>query len=463
MDYYFDGHLRQAFGFDSPNYAGLFFGCLIAVLYRASFAIRRWRSVFLGGLALEALCWWALVSTYSRGALVAVLGGCGYAAVLLYAREVPWGVWSAPAAKSYVAAGLFPRLLLLGAMLVSTGFIGRVSPSYLAEDGSALNRVELWRGGAKMIADSPWLGWGGGDGGKHFTLWYRGDGLEHEYLTFVNSYITLGVEYGALALLGVLGLTSYLLLAPLFRVGERDESEGLATVAADAAACGFLVIAIGNVFSVLLGSLSLNALLGAFLLALIADAVRMDAGRALRFGLAAALSLTGVGSLLVVGQFDGREAMEREVAYGGRAVVLRAGTGGTRMLVVAGSGRLAEAVEHARAAVAGLDGPFEIAFVTRSEDGFAFLAGEFFDASIAFGDAWSALDEVNVGRRVLILPSGASPEADDIELDALCVEAADRHGENGYWVARAERFGVEAQVIAAGAAYRAVRRELERR
>lgn len=202
MDYYFGEKLRWAWGWDSPNEAGIFWAMMLPLCwvwremvgatgahnYNGSEEWRaRWSrpTVVRGGLwVVEGLVWLALASTFSRGAFLAALAGV----VLWHGQFV--GQWK--------RAGL--RLLLgLGVMGI-TGMWGRWAPDYLQTDGSIWNRFALWSGGLELMAAAPLTGWGLGQSGLMFGRWVQSEGMTEQYRSMVNSYLTVGVEYGVFVL-----------------------------------------------------------------------------------------------------------------------------------------------------------------------------------------------------------------------------------------------------------------------
>jgi hypothetical protein len=198
MDYYFGEKLRWAWGWDSPNEAGIFWAMVLPLCWAwremagvrkahdnngiEDRRVRRPRPTMIrGGLwVVEGVVWLALASTFSRGAFLAALVGL----VLWHIQFV--GQWK--------VAGV--RLLLGLGMMGVMGMGGRWAPDYLQTDGSVWNRWALWRGGFELMAAAPWTGWGAGQSGLMFGRWVQPEGMEEQYRSMVNSYLTVGVEYG---------------------------------------------------------------------------------------------------------------------------------------------------------------------------------------------------------------------------------------------------------------------------
>jgi O-antigen ligase len=250
MDYFFNSHLRWNLGWDTPNQGGAFLVTLLPWVWvlttwlvgraiilgpglgriedlgpsqsgalgtkrttsadesgpaSARPATARIARLLLAAMAIASEVWltWALVKTYSRGALA----GWG-AAGLLMLGVCAWRVWRAPQPGSFrgllLAGGL--RLLLLLVCLGFSGGFERVAPEYVGADKSVLNRLDLWKGGLELVAIRPLRGWGWGNAGQSFMNWTQPIGRNEGYKSMVNSYLTVAVEGG----LPVFGLAVFL-------------------------------------------------------------------------------------------------------------------------------------------------------------------------------------------------------------------------------------------------------------
>ncbi|AHF94518.1 hypothetical protein OPIT5_18540 [Opitutaceae bacterium TAV5] len=114
--------------------------------------------------------------------------------------------------------------------LFASSFAGRLAPAYTREDRSALNRVDLWKGGLELVAASPLRGWGRGQSGASFMHWTQPIGRDEGYLSMVNSYLTVAVEAG-LPLFTLLLAAALLPLLLGLRAADRasrDHRAGLA-------------------------------------------------------------------------------------------------------------------------------------------------------------------------------------------------------------------------------------------
>jgi len=280
-DFLYHGLLRWNLGWPTPNYAGAFVATLLVFAF--AFSGSRWCWT---ALAVEAGGLYLLAKTYSRGAVVAWVAACLFAVmagrVWRERREIRW--WGTRAA-------------LLGVMLWAVGFGwsrapesggatvtkqdgeqskntgGRPGPLSdgasasdgpamergPAEDGSVVNRLALWRGGAAMIAAAPWNGWGAGESGRVYMNWFQDVDRDEGFSTMVNSFLHVGVEYGLGVLAAVLaGLGAVLAMAWQAGRGKGERSsEGLRsgalgiTRATTAAGASLVAWAVANVFTTL--------------------------------------------------------------------------------------------------------------------------------------------------------------------------------------------------------------------
>lgn len=199
-DYYFGEHLRWNLLWATPNYAGTFLACLIPLFWLSNHLFNaRKKHLFLAGILLFCLemgTWFVLCKTYSRGAFVSVVAA-GLLAVGLLNRK-----------KSFVQFRVlrnwtfYFRIIGLIGCLWGTSFFGRMEPSFIGHDQSVGNRIMLWKSGIRMIQVAP-LGWGGGMSGLEYMNWFQPLDHTEGYHSMVNSYLTVGVEFG----LPVLGIT----------------------------------------------------------------------------------------------------------------------------------------------------------------------------------------------------------------------------------------------------------------
>ena len=94
MQYFFNDHLRWSLGFETPNQGGTLVATVLPWLWVLTLLVLGrlrslqgrsrwcWRLLAVFFVALECVATWALVKTYSRGALVGVVAALGLAAGL---------------------------------------------------------------------------------------------------------------------------------------------------------------------------------------------------------------------------------------------------------------------------------------------------------------------------------------------------------------------------------------------
>ena len=242
VEYFYQGALRWGFGFESPNKAAVVFACLLPLLWcgwQLVWTVRRplWRRLLLAlASALILLTVFCLCQTYSRGGVVAALGGMTY--VRWIRRRLP-----AQAAD----CGLRRRWLggaVCGLALLLAGSVGlRAWAAVAHADASVTHRLGVWRAGLQMASEHP-AGFGAGQSGAMFMQWYQPLERTEAYRTLVNSYLTFWVERGWLIFLGAL------LAAALLWAWARPNTNGQARSLAVAGLRGGLVaFALGGLFS----------------------------------------------------------------------------------------------------------------------------------------------------------------------------------------------------------------------
>jgi len=192
--------------------------------------------VLFAAYAVELALWFLLIKTYSRGGLVAAVAAMVVFFILHGLRGTgcqPVGLEDKtrashpchpthpthpthPARTSWkpvlrrLISEIMIRVVVVAVLCAAVGFVSRISPSYVAQDKSVLNRVELWKGALAMMSDSPFYGWGTGQGGRAFANWYQPLDKTVRPMSFVNSYLDTGVEQGAhiLCLVLIIGIFS---------------------------------------------------------------------------------------------------------------------------------------------------------------------------------------------------------------------------------------------------------------
>jgi hypothetical protein len=186
MEFYYQGVLRWAYGFENPNKAAALIASLLPFCWLLFFSRKAWRSWL--GLALFLGGWFLLVKTYSRGGVVAAVVSQGYMA-WHFRRQV---------VTHWRKAALIVAALMV--MFTISGLGTRHMES--VGDASVHNRFALWKGGLTMLADTP-SGVGAGNSGQMYMDWYQPLTAKEGYRTMVNSYLTFAVEQGLWVFAGI--------------------------------------------------------------------------------------------------------------------------------------------------------------------------------------------------------------------------------------------------------------------
>jgi hypothetical protein len=255
-DYFFHGVPRWNLGWPNPNYAGAFLATLtpwcwwLQVRWTKSAipidqdprGFRRLRLVPSLAFIAEVVLWFLLGKTYSRGGLVAAVTGLlGW---LVFTRGLE------------TLRGRLLRSSVGVAIAGLPGLFGRLSPSFLQQDGATLHRLDLWHGGLQMIAAAPGSGWGAGEAGRAYMNWFELPGHEEGYGTMVNGFLQVAVEHGLWALAGILFVLAMLWVIA-WQIGNESvthhdaASRRTARSVAAATAATLVVWAVANLFSTL--------------------------------------------------------------------------------------------------------------------------------------------------------------------------------------------------------------------
>lgn len=241
--YAFQGSARWGFGWENPNHAAAVIAICIPMLWAlAQIFRRRKRSGFLLGaiFTIEVLVVSGLALTYSRGAMLALIGGLIFYGVVCTRgmkhsrnRELMF-IWA-------------PRFALLAIVLMTTGLDRRFRLS-VAGDRSVGNRVELWHGGLKLVKASPLIGWGKGNSGNAYMQWIQDPARDVIHHGMVNSYLHISVEHG----IPLLWLFCFLILAPIAMVLHNPPNLGTSEFVLTCGCSSALVVfAIAAIFSTL--------------------------------------------------------------------------------------------------------------------------------------------------------------------------------------------------------------------
>ncbi len=184
--FFFEGHTRLQLGFPTPNYLGAFVAAMLPLQWAASSFSpipSKWmqwisRIVEGGGLLLIA-------ATYSRGATLAYLVAAAIFSVV-QTQQTKRRI-------QFIA----PRLAVLVICALSLGFWKRATPSYVAADASAMNRLPVWEGAAVLFSVRPLSGWGWGSSGQSYVNWVQEQGPDN-YVGVLNSFLQINAELGGI-------------------------------------------------------------------------------------------------------------------------------------------------------------------------------------------------------------------------------------------------------------------------
>jgi len=199
----------------------------IAALWVLNFSVRRLR-VKMVFMAMEAALIVAVGMTLSRGGVVTLIVGLG-CVWYLRGRQggfgFPVGVFKKRGSVVAQTASLPDRPNVIGVkagwqpalrwlfhspvwrvalVLCNPGLWGRSAPGYIVQDASIGNRLELWKGAAKLIFTSPLGGWGFDNTGAAYMNWFQSVDNHTYYRGMVNSFFQISVAYGLPALFGLL-------------------------------------------------------------------------------------------------------------------------------------------------------------------------------------------------------------------------------------------------------------------
>ncbi len=242
--YFFEDQERWNLFFATPNQAGLFLASIIPffwLLFLVAPKNRLGKAIFIWGFFAVELCFWFVLSkTYSRGALL----GLGAAAAL--------GIWLWLTGRGNFREywqWLVSRAAAVMAIILFTHFGDRLAPGLLVEDHSVTHRLDLWTGGLKMIAVSPWHGWGAGQSGAQYMQWFQPVDATTGYASMVNSLLTLTVERGLPAFSAYVFVSVFVILGGVMTFNSISTEKSFLRFALLAATASFVAFSIACLFS----------------------------------------------------------------------------------------------------------------------------------------------------------------------------------------------------------------------
>lgn len=241
--YTFDGHVRQAWGMASPNYSGAVAAAMVVALVGILILgddLRRSVKLCIS-CAIAALIIMGCL-TYSRGAAVSAIAGLALIVVVATVYS-PTRIHRRRAWKITASVVLFA---LISALCL--GFTTRVRPDFIEQDKSVSNRLSVWAGACRALADGPLFGWGFGQSGHVYEDLYQPLSDHTRYLSPVNGYLTAGVEFGPPALVLLLIFSAYLPVRSILPPRRQPDRNNIASFVL---APVILSLAIANIFSTL--------------------------------------------------------------------------------------------------------------------------------------------------------------------------------------------------------------------
>jgi hypothetical protein len=181
MDFYYHGAWRMDWGFGNPNKTAALITCLMLSVWSAAYI---WRRGFWLALPIFTALAWCLVQTYSRGGILALIGGL---IVLLAWSPRPW-----PRAR--LIAGLAVTWIIIVFILYSRAGT-RYGQGLFGDDPSIDSRFVLWSRFPEMLAAAP-RGCGWGRAGDVYTQWFQPLDQSENFLNLINSHLTWMAEGG---------------------------------------------------------------------------------------------------------------------------------------------------------------------------------------------------------------------------------------------------------------------------
>ncbi|UGS33775.1 hypothetical protein DSM104329_00140 [Capillimicrobium parvum] len=188
----FQTYFRVNSLFFDPNIYGRFLVTVMLGITTVILWTRRTRDV-LAGVALLALLWAGLVLSFSQSSFAALLAGLAILAGLRWAWR--WTI-AAVGVAAVVAVGIV--VLFPSAINLDLG-------SSKSADKATSGRLDLIKGGGRLFADRPVLGWGSG---SFPAVYRREEQVSSEKATTASHTIPVTVA----AEQGVIGLAVYLAL-----------------------------------------------------------------------------------------------------------------------------------------------------------------------------------------------------------------------------------------------------------
>lgn len=170
----------------------------------------RWLFIVCG---IEGTLVCMLVETRSRGPILATL----IAYIALIVSRLRTGVVIRPAKSLYADFFMLSAILALSALPNNLRL-------HTFNDGSATNRLAVWKAGVKMIGLRPWRGVGAWEGAHLYNQWYQPLTSSYAYKTLLSAYLNIAVNYGIVVVVVLGGFMVGLMLTSFYayRICEQE-------------------------------------------------------------------------------------------------------------------------------------------------------------------------------------------------------------------------------------------------
>jgi hypothetical protein len=172
---------RATFGFSNPNAAGALV-CMIALGIWLLPGRNRGAMVLKAVVTMVGMILMAM--TASRGALIALVGGGG-AWWLAAGCPIPGRRWPIVAVA----------MLMLGAMIVMPGTMGKRLAKTSPQEPSLASRVEVYRAIPQLLVSAPG-GWGSGQAASAYESWFQSLNDTSHFKNLLSTHGTWLVEWG---------------------------------------------------------------------------------------------------------------------------------------------------------------------------------------------------------------------------------------------------------------------------
>ena len=166
---------------------------------------------------MEIALIFGLASTMSRGSIVVLICVCISMRILIKNKIMA----GEPLTKKIIGWISYNPIWRLFILFCNSGLWGRSKPSFVAQDASISNRVDLWLGATKLISSAPLRGWSYPMTGAEYMNWFQNTSATTYYNGLVNSFLQIGAAWGLLALFFLLSVIFYALSNAKHLAGKK--------------------------------------------------------------------------------------------------------------------------------------------------------------------------------------------------------------------------------------------------